>query len=342
MLSHLSSRFSLLHHGSVSRVSSFSIRLFSVDVHRGSGISSNTTGKYVTGFSVKDSDVWQNRQHQWRTIRRYQGQVKAIILDWAGTVIDCGVFGPVGVFTEIFKQEGVPITIDEARGTKGAHKQVHIRKITELSSVRQRWYKQHGSYPTQVDVDRMFSKAVPIQLACLDQYTTMITGAVETVQDLQKGRGLKIGSTTGYTRAMLHILINAAKDAGYEPDCYVAADEVPQARPFPFMVWQNCITLNVHPISAVVKVDDTADGVLEGITAGTWSVGLARTGNYMGMNERELDEFQAKESDQYDRMLGHAYELLSNAGAHYVIDDIRGLPRVIDDINRRLAQGEAP
>jgi beta-phosphoglucomutase-like phosphatase (HAD superfamily) len=27
-------------------------------------------------------------------------------------------------------------------------------------------------------------------------------------------------------------------------------------------------------------VDDTADGVAEGITAGCWAVGLARSGNY--------------------------------------------------------------
>jgi len=170
----------------------------------------------------------------------------------------------------------------------------------------------------------------------------MITGAVDTVNELQKVRGLKIGSTTGYTREMLDILISSAKNAGYQPDSYVAADEVPQARPFPFMIWQNCIKLNVHPISAIVKVDDTSDGILEGVTAGTWSVGVARTGNYMGMNEEELQEFRSKEPDQYERMLRRSYEILSGAGAHYVIDDIRGLPRVIDDINRRLAQGEVP
>ena len=45
--------------------------------------------------------------------------MKAVILDWAGTVIDSGVFGPIVVFMELFKNEGVPITIDEARGPMG-------------------------------------------------------------------------------------------------------------------------------------------------------------------------------------------------------------------------------
>lgn len=268
--------------------------------------------------------------------------MKAVILDWAGTVLDCGVYSPAVVFIDVFQQEGVPISMEEARGPMGAHKRVHIRKITELSSVRRRWYEKHGSYPTESDVERMFTKFVPLQIACLHQYSGMITGAVETVDELQKTRGLKIGSTTGFTGAMVDILKLAAAKAGYVPDCYVAADEVPQARPFPFMVWLNCIKLNVHPIAAIVKVDDTADGVLEGVTAGTWSVGLARTGNYMGLNEAELHELQTKQPDQYDRMLRRSYEILSTAGAHYVIDDIRGLPRVIDDINRRLAQGEVP
>lgn len=105
----------------------------------------------------------------------------------------------------------------------------------------------------------------------------MIDGAVETVKYMQKDMGLKIGSTTGFTTVMVDILKEVANKAGYVPDAYVAADEVPQARPYPYMVWANCIKLDVNPIQAVVKVDDTADGVREGILAGCWSVGLART-----------------------------------------------------------------
>ena len=56
--------------------------------------------------------------------RRYQGKIKAVIFDWAGTVIDCGVFAPAGTFVEIFRQEGVPITDEEARGPMGQHKRV--------------------------------------------------------------------------------------------------------------------------------------------------------------------------------------------------------------------------
>jgi phosphonoacetaldehyde hydrolase len=204
-----------------------------------------------------------------------------VILDWAGTVLDCGVYSPAVVFLDVFAAEGVPISMEEARQPMGAHKKVHIRKITQIAAVRERWKAKHGEYPTEADVDRMFEKFVPMQIEVLPKYVDMIPGAVETVDELQKVRQLKIGSTTGFTLAMVDVLKAAAGKAGYTPDVYVAADEVPQARPFPFMVWLNAIRLNVSPIAAIVKVDDTADGVLEGITAGCWSVGLARTGNYV-------------------------------------------------------------
>jgi len=308
----------------------------------GSGFNTNVTGKVQTGFSVKDSDVWQNRRHEWRTQRRYQGQVKGVILDWAGTVLDSGVYAPAVVFIDVFKKQGVPITMQEAREPMGRHKKVHIRMITQMPGVRQRWHDKHGRYPEERDVEAMFADFVPQQIAVLPRYTQMIEGAVATVDELQKKRGLKIGSTTGFTMAMVDVLKKAASAQGYTPDCYVAADEVPHARPYPFMVWLNAIRLSVSPIASLVKVDDTADGVLEGITAGCWSVGLARSGNYMGMTTEELADLERKDPEQYARMLTRSYDILSNAGAHYVIDDINGLPRVIDDINRRLANGEAP
>lgn len=308
----------------------------------GSGVRENVTGQSRTGFSVRDSDVWQNKLHEWRMVRKYQGQVKAVVLDWAGTVLDCGVYSPAVVFIDVFEREGVPITMEEARGPMGAHKKVHIRKLTQMPSIRKRWHEKFGKYPTEEDVDRMFANFVPAQLACLEKYTDMITGAVDTVEELQKKRGLKIGSTTGFTTPMVDVLKKAAVKQGYKPDVYVAADEVPQARPFPYMVWLNAIRLDVSPISSIVKVDDTADGVMEGLTAGCWTVGLARTGNYMGMNEKELAELEQKDPDQFKRLLTRSYDILGNAGAHYVIDDITSLPRVIDDINRRMADGQTP
>jgi len=62
----------------------------------------------------------------------------------------------------------------------------------------------------------------------------------------------------------------------------------------------------------------------------------------VGLTEPELSALESSDPALYDRMLSKSYEILGAAGAHYVVDDINGLPRVIDDINRRLANGESP
>ena len=231
-------------------------------------------GVVLTLFS---GSLLKNPRSEYRMVRRYQGKVKAVVLDWAGTVLDCGVYSPAIAFVEVFKREGVPITMEEAREPMGTHKRVHIQKVTQLESVRKRWFDRYGLFPTEDDIQRMYENFIPMQLASLEKYATMITGAVNTVNLLREEFNLKIGSTTGFTSSMVDVLKGPATKQGYTPDCYVAADEVPQARPFPYMVWLNAIRLDVNPIEAIVKVDDTADGVKEGTSAGCWSVGLAET-----------------------------------------------------------------
>ena len=54
--------------------------------------------------------------------------------------------------------------------------QVHIQKITESESVRQRWYKKFSRFPDDSDVTRMYSNFVPKQLACLRDHSALITG----------------------------------------------------------------------------------------------------------------------------------------------------------------------
>ena len=62
-------------------------------------------------------------------------------------------------------------------------------------------------------------------------------------------------------------------------------------------------------------------------------------GNYVGLNEEEIASLN---DDDLERKLKRSYDILANAGAHYVIDSISDLPPVIEDINRRLASGEKP
>lgn len=62
-------------------------------------------------------------------------------------------------------------------------------------------------------------------------------------------------------------------------------------------------------------------------------------GNYVGMNQEEIE---SASMEDYERRLQRSYDILGRAGSHYVIDTINDLPTVLDDINRRLANGEHP
>ncbi len=270
--------------------------------------------------------------------RSYRGPVKAILLDWAGTTMDYGCYAPAVVFIEVYKRKGVPITIDEARAPMGAHKKVHIRKISQIESVRQRWQEKHGRLPDEDDVEAMFQDFVPLQLACLANYADLIPGTLEAIAKFRR-RGLKIGSTTGYMREMMDILLAEAQKRGYEPDSTVCAADVPAGRPAPYMVLQNMINLQVYPPEAILKVDDTLPGIEEGLNANMWSIGLAKTGNEIGLTEAEIHQLDPQ---VYQSKLERAYTRMAQSGAHYVVDGIWELDPLIDEINERLKRGERP
>ena len=46
--------------------------------------------------------------------------------------------------------------------------------------------------------------------------------------------------------------------------------------------------------------------------------------------------------DDMEWKLNRAYEILQDAGSHYVVDSVKDVPAVVRDINRRLACGERP
>ena len=142
---------------------------------------------------------------------------------------------------------------------------------------------------------------------------------------------------------MVDILLRDAHKQGYKPDYSVAGDEVENNmgfRPAPFMIYKNLVNLGVYPISSVVKIDDTVSGVGEGLNAGCWSVGVCGLSNYTNIDTQEQWDNMSL-SEQKERVDTSRNKLLTS-GAHYVIDSIKELPQVVEDINIRLANGDKP
>jgi phosphonoacetaldehyde hydrolase len=264
--------------------------------------------------------------------------LKAVVFDWAGTMVDFGSRAPMGVFVRAYAEFSVEITVADARGPMGRAKRDHIAALMALPHIADAWAARHGHAPGDADIDRVYEVFVPMNVAVAADFSEMIPGAVDTAHELRR-RGLKIGSTTGYTRQIMAKVLPRAAAAGYEPDNLVCAGDLAEGRPSPLMMYRTMADLGVYPPSAVVKVDDTTPGIEEGRAAGTWAVGITASGNEVGLS---LEEWRALPPADQRARTDRAADVLRRAGAHYVIATVAELPPVIDEIERRMAAGERP
>jgi len=267
-----------------------------------------------------------------------RGHLKAVVFDWAGTVIDFGSRAPMGVFVKAFAHFGIELSIAQARGPMGMAKRDHIAALMALEPVAQAWTQRHGHAPGPADIDAVYEVFIPMNVAVAADHAELIPGAAEVVAGL-RARGLKIGSTTGYTREIMAPVLPIAAAAGYAPDNLVCAGDLAEGRPSPLMMYRCFADLGVYPPHAVVKVDDTVPGIGEGLAAGTWTVGVTASGNEVGLS---LAEWNALSRTSQAQAIDVAARVLNRAGAHYLIDSIADLPAVLDAIEQRLAAGERP
>lgn len=265
-------------------------------------------------------------------------QLTAAIFDWAGTVIDFGSRAPMGAFVEAFRRFDVAVSVAEARKPMGLPKRAHVAALMADPEIAARWQAAHGRLPGEAEIDALYDVFVPLNTDVVADFCTLIPGAVEMAQAV-RGRGMKLGSTTGYVRPIMERVLPLAKAQGYAPDNLVCAGDLADGRPSPLMMYRCFADLGVYPPASVVKIDDTEPGILEGLAAGTWTVGVSISGNCVGLS---LEEWQATPEEEQAQLRHAAEEVLLGAGAHFVIDSIADLVPVLDEIETRMARGEKP
>ncbi|MFF2455557.1 phosphonoacetaldehyde hydrolase [Peribacillus simplex] len=260
--------------------------------------------------------------------------VQAVIFDWAGTTVDYGCFAPVQAFVEIFRIRGIDITIKEAREPMGLLKMDHIMELLKMKRISNLWIAKFGKEPDERDLKSLYRDFEDLLFKVLKENAKPIPGVIELISRLRQ-QGIKIGSTTGYTREMIDVVKQEAEKWGYQPDSIVASNEVPAGRPAPWMCFKTAMNLEVYPLSKIVKVGDTISDIKEGISAGMWTVAVLKGGSEIGLSEAEINEM-----DPYERQkrMKHAENRFWNAGADFVIDEIGDLLEIIDRINYRLTE----
>ncbi|WP_437223350.1 phosphonoacetaldehyde hydrolase [Planctomicrobium sp. SH661] len=266
------------------------------------------------------------------------GKVQAVILDWAGTTVDFGSCAPAQVFREIFVREGIDVTEAQARGPMGLAKREHIATVLAIPEVAAMWKKAKGRESTESDIDDLYERFLPLQREVLQAHSQVIPGAVESQQWMRE-RGIKVGSTTGYTRSLMEVVVPAAAKAGYSPEAVVCSDEVPQGRPAPWMLFLASQRLNVFPMASVVAVDDTLLGIDAGLNAGCWTIAVVATGNEMALSLQDFDRLPAEERvGRSEKIRAHFLE----GGAHLAIDSVAELPTAIETIESWIQAGRRP
>lgn len=251
--------------------------------------------------------------------------VRAIIFDWAGTTIDFGSRAPAAVFVEIFRRRGVEISIAEARAPMGMAKVEHIRAIADMPRVSELWKQTHGRPPTRDDVLGMYEQFLPLQREALAHGSELIPGIAHAVSTC-RSLGLRIGSSTGYTKALMEVVRPIAAAQGYTPDVVVCSDEVAAGRPTPWQNFRVAEGLGVYPMRHNLVVDDTPLGIAAGRDAGCRTVAVSMTGNALGLS---LDEVQALSPMDLAARLSRIEMQFRDAGADYVLRSAADLPLLL-------------
>lgn len=266
-------------------------------------------------------------------------KIKGIILDWAGTIVDFGSLAPMGAFVELFARHHICISIAQARVPMGLPKLDHIIALGQMQDIAAQWQAVFGRSFEEADARQLLDEFEPMSAKAALERSAFIPGFMSVYHDLQS-QGLAFATTTGYTRKIMTPLIELAHAQGFEPALVICCDDVARSRPDPMGV-EHCLQAMGLPgqASQVIKVDDTAPGLAEGLAAGCWTVGVSASGNALGWT---YAHWQQAHDDEKTRALLPAVALLQEAGAHEIVDSVADLPRAIARIEERIARGETP
>ncbi len=259
-----------------------------------------------------------------------------VIFDWAGTMVDFGCEAPVKALIEAFRREGVTIDAALARRDMGKAKADHVRALLSDPTVAAAWKSQHGHAPEASDIDVLMARLGPLMREYASSAATLIPGARQTVEHLRR-EGIRIASSTGYTREMMELVLARAAEQGYRPEHLVCAGETAAGRPSPLMIYKACADLGVWPLSRVVKVDDAAAGIAEGKAAGAFTVAVT-SGNALGLS---LQAFEALTPAERAARIEGARRAMQASGADLVIDSVADLVSALEKATQRVRRPAA-
>ena len=265
--------------------------------------------------------------------RRYTGKIKLAVLDTAGTFCDGpqdlrkrwpeddlrGCKAPVVPFYETLKKFNIVVDWGTIRKPMGNFKPTHLRMLLDLPEVQEQFIREFGHTYTDKEFDMFLAdfRGRMSKYIVDDDLAKPIDGALECIAKLREA-GILVGCDTGYYNDDSKMLNKKLEDKfGMKFDVTTNSEIVP-GRPSPFMVYDCMMKTRTDVIESVVKIDDTAAGMICGNNAGCWTIGLYATGS-------------------------NGYDQLAASKPDFLVPSVTYVPEIIfGQIEPRLKRGERP
>ncbi len=159
--------------------------------------------------------------------------LQAVILDWAGTVVDFGSFAPTPIFCRGLAASSTCKSPSKKPVARWAWASGTISRAPLRPTASRRALSQ-GVRPHAHR--RRRDRHLPALHAVADREDRRTLGAdpraLDTIAQLRE-QGIKIGSCSGYPKQVMDKVVALAATNGYVADHVVATDEVPNGRPWP-------------------------------------------------------------------------------------------------------------
>jgi phosphonoacetaldehyde hydrolase len=209
--------------------------------------------------------------------------VRGVIFDLAGTLIDNGCQAPVHAMTSAFAKHGLLVSDDIIRADMGLPKRSHIKAILAKPDILKQWKCINNNEPWAIDIDRIYTSTNQELKHIVCNYSEPTPYAAELLHYLQSN-GIRIGITTGYSRDIINSLSESINKAGIIYNNLVCADEVKNPRPKAGMIDKILDDWKIYNFGRhqFIKIGDTVADIQEAHAAQIISCQVINTCSDLG------------------------------------------------------------
>ena len=259
--------------------------------------------------------------------------IKACIFDLGGTLVDRFSLTSILSLKDAFSTKNIYITNSLIFKNLGKHKREHIQNIINDEGISHIWRRIYGNFPSEnesLDLYNIYNEIKKVRCSSLMDILPETKGIIKYLND----NNIKVGCTTDLDFKSMLLVTEKLNNKGILLDSYVDSSSMDYTSTIDHsMVYENMKKLNINNSRKVIKIDDTAAGIKEGIRAGCWTVGVSKWSINMEISTIE-DAYNLHDEELYKKLL-ISKDILLNSGADYVINTLDELPWVIDDINSK-------